>query len=82
MRSREHGIRNALLTSIAPTGHDLALCGERVIRDRAGLCLCVHPQGHLQRDGTRTEEEVVDYAVKPLAREISAMRAVPCLTTS
>ena len=40
-----HGIRNALLTSIAPTGTDLAVRRQCLQRHRAGLCLQLYAQG-------------------------------------
>ncbi len=42
---RKHGIRNALLTSIAPTGTISLYAGQRLVGDRAGLRLCLYPQG-------------------------------------
>ena len=42
---RTHGIRNALLTSIAPHRHHQPLCRQRLVGDRAGFRLCLPPQG-------------------------------------
>ena len=61
---RAHGIRNAFADLDRSNGHDLSLCWERVVGDRTGLCLCLHAQGCCRKDGSRTEEEVVDYAVQ------------------
>ena len=60
---REHGIRNALLTSIAPTG-TISLYAGNVSSGVEPVFAYSYTRKVLQKDGSRTEEEVVDYAVQ------------------
>ncbi|WP_413865018.1 adenosylcobalamin-dependent ribonucleoside-diphosphate reductase [Albidovulum sp.] len=60
---RAHGIRNALLTSVAPTG-TISLYAGNVSSGIEPVFAYAYKRKVLQKDGSRTEEEVVDYAVR------------------
>ncbi len=65
---RKHGIRNALLTSVAPTG-TISLYAGNVSSGIEPVFAYAYTRKVLQRDGSRTEEEVVDYAVQTWREE-------------
>ena len=60
---RQNGIRNALLTSVAPTG-TISLYAGNVSSGIEPVFAYAYTRKVLQKDGSRTEEEVVDYAVQ------------------
>ncbi len=59
----QHGIRNALLTSVAPTG-TISLYAGNVSSVIEPVFAYAYTRKVLQKDGSRTQEEVVDYAVR------------------
>ena len=72
----EHGVRNALLTSIAPTG-TISLYAGNVSSGVEPVFAYSYTRKVLQHDGSRTEEEVVDYAVRLYREKFGAEAALP-----
>jgi ribonucleoside-diphosphate reductase alpha chain len=62
-RLAQQGIRNALLTSVAPTG-TISLFADNVSSGIEPVFSFRHTRNVLMPDGTRREEEVADYAYR------------------
>ncbi|MCC6912234.1 MAG: adenosylcobalamin-dependent ribonucleoside-diphosphate reductase [Rhodospirillaceae bacterium] len=62
-RIAKHGIRNALVTSIAPTG-TISLFADNVSSGIEPVFSFAHTRHVLMPDGTRKEQEVSDYAYR------------------
>jgi ribonucleoside-diphosphate reductase alpha chain len=71
-----HGIRNALLTSIAPTG-TISLFADNVSSGLEPVFSFLYSRNVLQRDGSRREEEVTDYAYRLFRRLRGESAALP-----
>ncbi|MBE9553665.1 MAG: adenosylcobalamin-dependent ribonucleoside-diphosphate reductase, partial [Proteobacteria bacterium] len=72
----EHGIRNALLTSVAPTG-TISLFADNVSSGLEPVFSFKYNRHVLMPDGTRREEEVSDYAWRLFKRLYGADVTLP-----
>ena len=72
----KHGIRNALLTSVAPTG-TISLVADNVSSGIEPVFALAYTRKVLQPDGTRREEEVSDYALRLYRTQFGADAALP-----
>ena len=75
-----HGIRNGLLTSIAPTG-TISLFADNVSSGIEPVFAASYTRKVLQPDGSRIEERVEDYAVRAFRAKFGA-DAAPARTIS
>ncbi len=73
---REHGIRNALLTSVAPTG-TISLFADNVSSGLEPVFSFTYTRKVLMPDGSRKEETVSDYAYRLYARLFGENAVLP-----
>ena len=71
-----HGIRNALLTSIAPTG-TISLFADNASSGVEPVFALSYSRKVLQPDGSKTEEVVEDYALRKFKVRFGANAALP-----
>jgi ribonucleoside-diphosphate reductase alpha chain len=72
----DHGIRNALLTSVAPTG-TISLFADNVSSGLEPVFSFNYVRHVLMRDGSRREEEVSDFAYRRFRRLAGEAAALP-----
>jgi len=72
----EHGIRNALVTSVAPTG-TISLFADNVSSGLEPVFSFRYARHVLMPDGSRREEEVTDYAYRLFRRLKGEITALP-----
>ena len=75
-RIAQDGIRNALLTSVAPTG-TISLFADNVSSGIEPVFSFRHTRNVLMPDGTRREEEVADYAYRLFRRLKGELAPLP-----
>jgi ribonucleoside-diphosphate reductase alpha chain len=75
-RLAQHGIRNALLTSIAPTG-TISLLAGNVSSGIEPVFAFSYTRKVLQPDGSKREETVQDYAVRAFRNRFGEDAALP-----
>ncbi len=75
-RLAQHGIRNGLLTSIAPTG-TISLLAGNVSSGVEPVYAFSYTRKVLQPDGSKREETVEDYAVRAFRTRFGADAALP-----